>query len=63
MLVKVNGKIMPVERITDGGLYWIGGRLFHPSGIELRQDPGEKLKFELVLEGEVAKREMDPLLP
>ena len=62
-IVHVSGKgksyITKVMAITDGGLIRIGDRLFHPTGQEMKHAPGESLRFEKVLEQEVAKRDLD----
>ena len=52
--------VQPVTAITEGGLVQVGDRMFHDSGVEMNHEPGPKLRFEKVLESEVAKREMDP---
>lgn len=62
-IVRVTGKgqsyTTKVMAITDGGLIRIGDRLFHPAGQEMKHAPGEPLRFEKVLEQEVAKRDLD----
>ena len=62
-IVRVSGKgksyITKVMAITGGGLIRIGDRLFHPNGQEMKHAPGEPLRFEKVLEQEVAKRDLD----
>lgn len=62
-IVRVVGKdyqvITKVMEITEGGLVRISDRLFHESGMEMTHAPGEHLRFEKVLEQEVAKRDLD----
>lgn len=62
-IVRVRGKgrssVTKIDAMTDGGLIRIGDRLFHPTGVEMDHSPGEKLRFEEVLEQEVAKRDLD----
>lgn len=58
-LVRINGCVQPVAAVTESGLIKAGGRLFYQNGVEMKHEPGPRLRFEKVLESEVDRLDSD----